>query len=83
MNGKNLLNWDHDGDGKDGTYVTITEHGMNVYEETDSKLRDFYSNVLQKIGKEKIVQLLQLMKEFDSVMRTELEKMEENNETDE
>ena len=23
MNGKNLVNWDHDGDGKDGTYVFL------------------------------------------------------------
>ena len=83
MNGKNLVSWNHDGDGKDGTYVTITDHGKSVFEETDNKLRDFYSRVLQKFGKDKIVQLLQLMKEFDSVMRTELEQMEDNNETDE
>ena len=79
----NLVSWNHDGDGKDGTYVTITDHGKSVFEETDNKLRDFYSRVLQKFGKDKIVQLLQLMKEFDSVMRTELEQMEDNNETDE
>ena len=83
MNGKNLVSWNHDGDGKDGTYVTITDHGKSVFEETDNKLRYFYSRVLQKFGKDKIVQLLQLMKEFDSVMRTELEQMEDNNETDE
>ena len=83
MSGKNLINWDHDGDGKDGTYVTITEHGKNVFAETDGKLRDFYTKVLQKFGKEKIIQLLQLMKEFDSVMRTELEQMEDTNENDE
>ena len=83
MSGKNLINWDHDGDGKDGTYVTITEHGKSVFEGTDSKLRDFYSSVLRKFGKEKLIQLLQLMKEFDCVMRTELEQMEEPNETDE
>ncbi|MGN0634077.1 MAG: MarR family transcriptional regulator [Oscillospiraceae bacterium] len=83
MNGKNLVKWDHDGNGKDGTYVTITEHGMKVFDETDGKLRAFYSRILQKLGKEKIVSLLQLMKEFDSVMRTELEQMEDNNETDE
>lgn len=81
MNGKNLISWDHDGDGKDGTYVTITEHGKTVFEETDGKLKDFYSRVLNKFGKEKIIQLLQLMKEFDSVMRTELEQMEDANET--
>lgn len=81
MSGKNLINWDHDGDGKDGTYVTITEHGKTVFEVTDGKLRDFYTRVLQKFGKEKIIQLLQLMKEFDSVMRTELEQMEDVNET--
>ena len=83
MSGKNLINWDHDGDGKDGTYVTITEHGKNVFAETDGKLRDFYTKVLQKFGKEKIIQLLQLTKEFDSVMRTELEQMEDTNENDE
>jgi DNA-binding MarR family transcriptional regulator len=81
MNGKNLISWDHDGDGKDGTYVTITEHGKTVFEETDGKLKDFYTRVLNKFGKEKIIQLLQLMKEFDSVMRTELEQMEDANET--
>lgn len=83
MSGKNLISWDHDGDGKDGTYVTMTEHGKNVFEETDSRLRDFYTRVLNRIGRDKIIQLLQLMKEFDSVIRTELEQTEETNETDE
>ena len=83
MNSKNLINWDHDGDGKDGTYITVTDHGKSVFEETDSKLRNFYTRVLQKYGKEKTIQLLQLMKEFDSVMRTELEQMEDNYEIDE
>ena len=83
MSGKNLISWDHDGDGKDGTYVTLTEHGRTVFSETDNRLKDFYTKVLQKFGREKIIQLLQLMKEFDSVMRTELEQMEETNDTDE
>lgn len=83
MNGKNLINWDHDGDGKDGTYVTLTEHGKSVFEETDGKLKDFYTRVLQKFGKEKMIQLLSLMKEFDTVVRTELEHMEDDYETDE
>ena len=83
MSGKNLINWDHDGDGKDGTYVTLTERGKNVFEETDGKLRDFYTRVLQRFGRDKMIELLRLMKEFDSVMRTELEQMEETNETDE
>lgn len=81
MNSKNLINWDHDGDGRDGTYVTITEHGMKVYEETDNKLKDFYSKVLEKFDRDKMIQLLQLMKEFESVIRTEMEQMEENYET--
>ena len=83
MSGKNLVSWDHDGDGKDGTYVTITEHGKTVLEETGDNLRDFYIRVLQKFGEEKVIELLQLMKEFDSVMRTELEQMEDANENTE
>lgn len=81
MSGKNLINWDHDGDGKDGTYVTLTEHGKSVFEETDGKLKDFYTRVLQSFGKEKMIQLLSLMKEFDTVVRTELEQTEDNYET--
>lgn len=81
MSGKNLIKWDHDGDGKDGTYVTLTEHGKSVFEETDGKLKDFYTRVLQSFGKEKMIQLLSLMKEFDTVVRTELEQTEDNYET--
>ena len=81
MSGKNLINWGHDGDGKDGTYVTLTEHGKSVFEETDGKLKDFYTRVLQSFGKEKMIQLLSLMKEFDTVVRTELEQTEDNYET--
>ncbi|MGN0317934.1 MAG: hypothetical protein ACI4E1_08405 [Lachnospira sp.] len=83
MSSKNLINWDHDGDGKDGTYVTLTEHGKNVFTETEENLRDFYTKVLQKFGEEKLIQLLQFMKEFDSVTRTELEQMEDVNGNDE
>lgn len=83
MNGKNLVSWNHDGDGKDGTYVTITEHGKIVFQETDERLRDFYARVIRKFGKEKMIQLLRLMKEFDSVMRTEIEQTEDNYETTE
>ena len=46
----------------------------------------FYSKVLEKFGKDKMIQMLHLMKEFDSVMRTEVEQMEEteaHNEADE
>lgn len=83
MSSKNLINWDHDGDGKDGTYVTLTEHGKNVFTETEENLRDFYTKVLQKFGEEKLIQLLQFMKEFDSVTKTELEQMEDVNGNDE
>ena len=54
---------------------------MKVFEKTDNKLRDFYTKVLENFGKEKMIQLLQLMKEFESVMRTEMEQMEDKNET--
>ena len=81
MSGKNLINWGHDGDGKDGTYVTLTEHGKSVFEETDGMLKDFYTRVLQSFGREKMIQLLSLMKEFDTVVRSELEQTEDNYET--
>lgn len=76
---RGLLTWSHDGDGSEGTYVTITESGKKLLNEQEEVLRKYYGNVIEKFGKEKLIQLLQLMKELETIMSGEVEELEEKN----
>lgn len=71
-----LLIWSHDGDGSEGTYVTITEAGQKLLSEQEEILRKYYEKVIDKFGKEKLIQMLQLMKELETIMSSEFEEME-------
>lgn len=80
---KGLVEWSHDGDGKDGTYVTITDDGISMLEHKEKEMTDFYSRVVAKFGEDNLISLLRLMKEFDTVMNRELEEMQEDLNDDE
>lgn len=84
---RGLLSWSHDGDGSEGTYVTITESGRKMLEEEETALKKYYGKVIMSYGRENLVQLLQLMKQLETVMSSEFEEMEadaiEEHETDE
>ena len=72
---RGLLTWAHDGDGSEGTYVTITESGKKLLAEEEAVLKSYYGKVIEKFGKENMIQLLQLMKQLETVMSGELEEM--------
>ncbi len=74
---RGLLLWSHDGNGSEGTYVTITESGKKLLKNQEQILRDYYGKVIEKYGKENLIQLLRLMKELETVMSSELERMED------
>ena len=69
---KGFLSWGHDGNGEDGTYVTITESGAALMERQERILKDYYGRVIEKFGEEKLVSLFGLMKELENVMDHEL-----------
>lgn len=73
---KGLVTWAHDGNGNDGTYVTITDSGTTRMKNQEETLRVYYTRVIEKYGRENMIQLLQMMKQLDTVMSSELEEME-------
>lgn len=77
---KGMISWGHDGNGKDGTYVTVTESGAGLLERQEATLRDYYGRVIERFGEEKLVSMFGLMKELEDVMEYELR--EGNEETD-
>ena len=84
---RGLVAWSHDGDGSEGTYVTITEAGSRMLQEEEEALKKYYGRVITSYGRENLLHLLQLMKQLETVMSTEFEEMEadaiEEHETDE
>ncbi|MGN0161568.1 MAG: hypothetical protein ACI4AQ_09290 [Lachnospiraceae bacterium] len=74
---RGLVKWSHDGDGSDGTYVMITQEGKNLLNQQESIVREYYGRVIEKYGKDNLIQLLNLMKQLETVMGSELEEMED------
>lgn len=80
---RGFVTWSHDGNGKDGTYVTITETGEKLLAEQEVIVKDFYERVIDSFGKENLIHLLHQMKELETVMTREIEQMEEDGELEE
>lgn len=78
MKENGLLVWTHDGDGSEGTYVTITEQGKKLLAEEELNINAYYGKVIAKFGKDNLVLLLQLMKQLETVMSSEMEDMEDD-----
>ena len=73
---KGLVTWSHDGNGAEGTYVTITDMGQKLLKDQEEILKKYYGNVIKKFGKDNLIQLLQLMKQLETVMTSEIEELE-------
>ncbi len=73
---RGLVLWSHDGNGSEGTYVTITENGQKLLREQEEVLKNYYGKVIEKYGKDNMVQLLQLLKQLETVMCSTMEEME-------
>ena len=82
MRDRGLLTWSHDGNGSEGTYVTITKAGEEKLREQEAVLKRFYGNVIRSFGKEKLIQLLQLMQELETTMSLTFEEMEDKDAED-
>ena len=68
--------WSHDGDGSEGTYVTITESGQSIIRNQEELLKSYYGHVIDKFGKDNLLQLLRLMKQLETIMSSEAENLE-------
>ena len=73
--------WEHEGDGADGTFVLLTEEGASVLKEREKQVKEFFVKIVEKYGKEDMKALLQMLKRFETVMSTELEDEEDEDES--
>ena len=68
---RGLAEWSHDGNGSDGTYITITESGISLTQRQEKILEDYYSRVIAKFGHDNLVALLSQMDALEKIMDEE------------
>lgn len=71
---KGLVTWRHDGKGEEGTYIQVTEHGVQKGIEQQETLKEFYNRVIPRFGKERFAHLIEEMNELEEIMKDEMGK---------
>lgn len=68
---RGLVDWSHDGDGSEGTYVTITESGISLMCRQEEILEAYYSRVIEKFGHDNLIALISQMENLERIMDDE------------
>lgn len=77
---KGLVSWKHDGCGENGTYIQITEAGIQAVTEQQDILKGFRVNVIEQFGDKRFLKLLGEMSVLEEIMNREIEKEDIGNE---
>ena len=73
---RGLVKWMHDGDGSEGTYVTMTADGHKLLEDNREIIKEYYGKVINRFGKENLIELLNLMKQLRRLWTASLRRWE-------
>ncbi|MGN1409571.1 MAG: MarR family transcriptional regulator [Eubacteriales bacterium] len=68
---RGLAQWSHDGNGSEGTYITITESGIRLMRCQEKILEEYYSRVIDKFGHDNLVALISQMDALEKIMDEE------------
>ena len=58
LKNRGLVIWSHDGDGSEGTYLTVTETGLKLMDKQEDKLKNYYERVINRFGLKNTVDLI-------------------------
>lgn len=70
-----MVRWKHEGKGEQGTYIEITDRGVEAVRKQQDILKSFYGTVVTRYGVDKFVQMLDMVTELEDIMTDELEKI--------
>ena len=73
LKNRGLVIWSHDGDGSEGTYLTVTETGLKLMDKQENKLKNYYERVINRFGLKNTVDLIGKMTALETIMEEEME----------
>lgn len=68
---RGLVLWSHSGNGSEGTYVIITDTGLQAMQRQEEILSNYYSRVIERFGRENLIRLLEQMEALEKIMDEE------------
>lgn len=68
---RGLVIWTHDGDGSDGTYITLTKAGADLMLRQEEILNEYYGRVIEKFGYDEARLLLNQLSKLERIMNEE------------
>ena len=74
---RGLISWSHDDNGSEGTYISMTDSARELLEKQKEKIREDFGKVIEKFGRDNLIELLQLLKRLDTVIGGEFEEVNE------
>lgn len=77
LKGRGLISWSHDGDGSDGTYTVLTDTGNALLEDQDIRFKDYFDNVIEEFGKDRMYEMLTLLREFEDILDSQVRQHDE------
>lgn len=72
---KGLVYWKHDGKGEQGTYIVLSEAGMEAIKEQQQILKEYYKRVIERLGHDRFVEILEMIKELETIMDDEGQRL--------
>ncbi len=75
LQNKGFVYWNHD---SQGTFIYLSETGRNAMKQQQTRLREFMGDVIEAMGQDAFVALLDQMQELETVMETEAAKLTED-----
>lgn len=72
---KGLVYWKHDGKGEQGTYIVLSEAGMEAIKEQQQILKEYYKRVIERLGHDRFVEILEMIKELEIIMDDEGQRL--------
>ena len=74
---RGLISWSHDDNGSEGTYISMTDSARELLEKQKEKIREDFGQVIERFGRDNLIELLQLLKRLDTVIGGEFEEVNE------
>ncbi|MCC8029290.1 MAG: hypothetical protein LIO75_05800 [Lachnospiraceae bacterium] len=72
---KGYVYWEHDPEQRSGTYIYISETGREAMVRQQEILRKYCGNIVERIGRDNVVKILDMMHKLETVMEDEAKKL--------
>ncbi|MCC8081945.1 MAG: hypothetical protein LIO80_08085 [Lachnospiraceae bacterium] len=72
---KGYIYWEHDQEQRKGTYIYISETGREAMIRQQEILRKYCGNIIERLGQETVVKILDMMHQLETVMEDEAQKL--------